>query len=407
MAKENLLEEIAPSLLNTFINLGTFLLIAIFLSSKAGIDVYGEYAALVSLIGIFYILSDFGINHFFPKIVSRERSNKQKLSLYFSYFLTIRSIAFIFFSICIFLFSEMSLSFNFILSFYLFTRILNPEIFFKSLERNLFLLYTNIFSKLFLIISFFSYDFSSYQIEFIFLMLAISNLIICFVLFYDLIFRVKLFFTNTKEGNLLIFELFKYYFSRLAFNAYHQGSTFFVSLVLPYEAVGIYSIVIESSKAGQSLVGVFSTALYVRISRTRDFNILIKTSIYFFLVLFFMFIPFVTYGFSLLDILFDFNVEIIYKLFLLLYIFTPVFVVNALWGYPFFSPINREDVINRIIFISSIIYFLSFLTAQLLPDFNIFIAVGCILLADLFGFILRIYFVFIERHNLANKIKYN
>lgn len=391
MDKNPIYKQWAPSVVNNLINIISFFFVAIFLSHKLSISFYGEFVSFLSLTGILYILGDFGINHLFPKIVSRDRKDKNKLATYFSFFIIIRFMACIIFAISIFLFYDKSLLLKIALITYLISRLLNPEILFKSLEENQFILYINILSKICIILMFLSYDFSFWPLEASIFFLALGNLLFCFVLFFTLILKHKVFFLFSKKYLYLFKDSFDFYYPRLIFNLYYQGSPFLLSFVLSYELVGIYALGFEFSKAGQVIIGSVSTAIYVRTSYTRDFSNLINASKYF-LFIYLALLPIVIfYGDYILNAIFIFETTILFNISLLLYIFIPSVIFNSLWGYPYFSSINKEIVINKITLFSSISYFIILGILFITNNINIYSAILSLILADLVGTFLRLY----------------
>ena len=402
MIKSNIFYQIAPSFLNSILNIITFLLIAIFMSSKIGISFYGELATSLSFIGILYIFGDFGINHLFPKIVSRDRNIINKLSTYVSFLIILRLIWSIILSMLLFLFYAESVLLASALSIYLVSRLLNPEMIFKALENNLYILSVNFLSKIFILLMFINYDFTNKLLEESILIIALGNLFYCLALFYKLFKSHQVYLTFSKDNFHLFQDSFNFFYPRLIFNLQYHGSTFFVSLILPFELVGIYALAIEFFKAGQVLIGSVSTAYYVRTSFNRNFQNLITTTKYFLLVQL-IFLPiFILYGNDLLQFFFTFDASILFQILLIFYFFSPIVLVNSFWGYPFFSSIDKEGIINKITIFSSISYFLFFALLQLFNLMNIHTAILCIIIADIFGFIPRIYFIFTNRFFLFN-----
>ncbi len=400
MSESIIIRQAIPSLLNNLLNIFSIFFIAIILSTKIGLAFYGEFASIISLVGILFIFGDFGINHLFPKVVPKEINNEKKLSIFFSFFIFLRLIFSIFLFLLIFLVSPYSIFTNSILCLYLLLRMLNPDIFLKCFEENFKNFYINLFSKLILVYLFLNYDYSEDPINFSILILIISLAIQCAFSYLILFQRSKLRILFSRDVIQLMPVASSFYFSRLLFNTYYQGSTYFVSIFLSYELVAIYSIGKDFYRGGQTIIGAVSTTFYVRLNFLKDFNLLKKYTKYILIAMLLFLLPLYFLGERILEITFDFNTLELFKFTIFIYVFSFLSVFNALWGYPFFVTIDKEREINKITLYSSISYYLLLFLIVNFNDLNIYYAASCFLIADFLGFLGRIYYLRVNKEVL-------
>ena len=279
-----------------------------------------------------------------------------------------------------------------ILSIYVFFRLLSPEIILQGYEEYALLAYVNILSKIFQLLLIFILDFDYNGLSKAFILATavpvITNLFLYFYLFKK--YSPRMIRLELSKIYVFFKESINFYFARVCLNLYTQGSTYIVSFFISLESLAIYSLATDFYKVGSSFIGGIARVLFTKLNMTTNFSLLRKLTIYSCFVVV-AFLPIVVfYGDDALKLVFNINITELHSLSIYLYISLIFIIINSFWGYPAFSPINKDFYAHISLIGSSLIYFSAFAITSQFFEINIFNAIMLIITADFFGSILRL-----------------
>jgi O-antigen/teichoic acid export membrane protein len=183
-----------------------------------------------------------------------------------------------------------------------------------------------------------------------------------------------------------------FYGAKLFVNLYQQSSTYLVSFLLSAELVAIYSIAIQLYKVGQEVIGAVARVLYTSTVNTKDFLLIKRLTIRSFLIHLAVLPVVFFYGAQILSLIFSFDVILLTELSVIFYLSLLSVIVSAYWGYPALSAIGKENYAHLGILTSSIVYFIALGLLMFFDLSTIYLLIGCIVLADFSGMLLRLFF---------------
>lgn len=376
------------------------------LTKGMGVSIYGEYMALVSLVAMMTVIFDLGLGMYIPKIISDAKKNDEKVKAIWLFFI-LRIICYPFYSLLVCVINGFSYE-SFVLIVYLTLMLINPEPLLIGFEKYKQLAIANCFAKGFIVVAALTIDFTNepiikaikIQIASLMIITVISMMILVF-----LIRKEKLVISSVNKLNLNINAFIKecaaYYFARLATNIYQSGSTYLVSIYFSSNIVGVYAVGVQLYKVGQSIVGAVARVLYTSTIKTKTLELVKKATMVSLLIYVIGFVVVVFAGEGLLSILFSFDIYLLYRFSILLYVSLFFVIISSYWGYPVLTAMNKDNYAHAGILLSSLLYFISFSVFVYFfipPSFEVMASLTglalCILLSDLSGMLLRIYFIF-------------
>ncbi|WP_440054155.1 oligosaccharide flippase family protein [Pseudoalteromonas sp. T1lg65] len=364
------------------------------ITNAIGLDLYGEFVAILSLCAVCVVLCDLGFGMFIPKYM-----NERKLVSYVSSDLL---VIFIVVKVVISLLALMILYFLFsysngvflTISLFVFVSNLNPTPLVAGIENYKLLAIASLISKSTLVLVAFLIDYEEYPVEAA-MLVQVSMVFITNFILYLFLFRVvkseRLSF-GMRDVLIFIKDALGFYFARLAVNILNQGSTYLVSKFVSNEQTAIYSFLNQLYKVGQALLGAVSRVLYTHTLKTKCFNALHRSTVYAVCVIFLL-AP-IVYGFS--DnvgklVLSSSNVEL--SEYTLLVLFSLVFVAfSSSYGYPALVSIGKESYAHVGIFISSLSYYFAFVLVVYTTEMTLFLALLCVLFSDFLSMSIRFFF---------------
>jgi O-antigen/teichoic acid export membrane protein len=395
----NFLKNLLFSIFTVSINILFPFIFAIILLSEIGQEAYGEYVKYLSLVMILFVIGDMGLSLYTTKNISKNRYDNDIVSENISFFFLIKSISSLVMIIIILFMINQEIIVKIVLSILIISRFMSPYFIFQAFENYSLLSNVNLSSKVIQILLAVSMDYSNNGVMKAFLVISLVPLVFNIYLYLVLILKYKIKIVKIKANRVvsMLKESFNFYIARLFLNLYTQGSTFFVSFFISLEPLAIYSLAVDLYKVGDGLVGSISRVLFTRLNQTINFSLIRKLTVIS-IILIILFLPIVLiYGETILGILFDVDSSQLYYLSFYLYLSLIFTVINAYWGYPAFSPINKDSYANISLIGQSLTYFCSFILLISFFEVSLFRAILCIIFADFSGAVLRIFFASKEK----------
>jgi O-antigen/teichoic acid export membrane protein len=378
----------------TLINILVPLITISVLISALGVSEYGIYVTLLAKIAVFVVLSELGFEMYLGKEVSIHRNSNSEISSLFWVFLVVKIVTF-FLSISVIIL--LSKNFGVIESLVcalIFFRLIDITPILMGLEKYKFLTIVQVVTKILMVAFVLIVDFSSFGLEKALIIQVVTAALTIFTLFIYFIKNNKL-EKKIPSGNkfkIVLMGSFPFYSAKLFVNLYQKSSAYFVSFLLSSELVAIYYIAIQLYKVGQAVIGSVSRVLYTSTVNSKDF-VLIKKITVRSLIIHISFFPVVFfYGDQILSIIFSFDVAVLVNLSIFFYISLFSVILSSYWGYPALTAIGKENYAHIGILVSSITYFLAFGFLVMLNSNSIYLMVGCIILADFMGMLVRLFF---------------
>lgn len=374
----NLVKELKKNIFSSgivhFVNLIVPLLIIPILTNALGVEGYGTYVLVLSILQIFISLIDYSFNINSARKIASNRNNKRKVSKVFINTL-ITKISFFIISTFILIFFFTILKLNENISNYIFIGLLlllsntiGPVFFFQGIGKYYVCNYSYAFFKLTSIPFFMIYVKDSSDINYAVLIFSLSYLIPSIGLFililksysFDKInFKIHNIFIEIKEG-LIIF------LSSISNIQVNQLNPVIISILMDNKAVGIFAASDKVVRSLTGIIGPFSQSIFPSLSAMLKSN---RKKYFFWLKriftiqLFFGFLVVVLvnmYGQFLIDLLFnsDFNESLYY---LKIFIFYSIFYsVSNFFGFQVLVAHGKESLFSKIFIFNSLVHVLVF-----------------------------------------------
>jgi O-antigen/teichoic acid export membrane protein len=378
----------------TLINILAPLITISVLTSALGMSVYGIYITFLAKIAVFVVFAELGFGMYLGKEVSVHRGSKRRVSSLFWIFLVTKLVIF-FLSIPIFiLLSKKFGVVETLLCALIFFQFINVTPILMGLENYKFLTIVQVVTKTLMVVLVLIVDFSTFGLERALIIQVAVAALTTFVLLIYFIKNNKLEKKIPSGGKfkIVLMGSFPFYSAKLFVNLYQQSSAYFVSFVLSSELVAIYYIAIQLYKVGQAVIGSVSRVLYTSTVNSKDFALIRKLTVRS-LIIHISFFPVVFfYGDQILSVIFSFDVAVLVNLSIFFYISLFSVILSSYWGYPALTAIGKENYAHIGILVSSITYFLAFGFLVMLNSNSIYLMVGCIILADFMGMLVRLFF---------------
>lgn len=239
-----------------------------------GVEAYGQLNFVLSFLGIFYILTDLGINTLIFRDVSKD---KNKLSSYFNNFLLFKITLFILVSIIILLITlvlNKPLIVNqlfYLLIAYLFLAVIADFliVFYNSMQENKFYAIYEFFMKFFYVLFLFIVIYFNLKLIGVFLAQLFSLFISVLIIIYffkryiqkiDLKYNLRL--IKTK-----LYISWPFALNYLFYNVYFNFDKIFISLITNDTNVGLYSISYSFLGFIMAAVGLISLVFFPVLSK--------------------------------------------------------------------------------------------------------------------------------------------
>ena len=394
---KSLIKDISLNIISVVVSILSPLVLIPVLTKSLGLSMYGDYMALLALIAMFSILCDLGLDMYLSKEVSIVREDRNEVFKLFSQFLTIK-VLISFFTLPIFAFLVLftleinSESIIVLASIMLLANNLRPISFFNGLEKYQENATFDFLGKVLLLALVVFLDFKELGFEKAVLIQVVSLVFISGVSYYYL-YRSGTFifkFSSIKDAERLLRGSFQFYAAKLFVNIYNQSSTYLVSLVVKSELVAIYSIGIQLYKVGQAVIGAITMVLYTRTVKSKALKPVVKIT---FIVVFLQaaLLPIVFfYGEAVLNFILGIQQDELTEIIKLLYISLFFVTISSFWGYPVMVAYDKTNYAHAGIFFGSCVYFLVYGFVYVTSEFNLVMAVICILSADFVSMLIRV-----------------
>ena len=378
----------------TVINIIAPLIAIPILTSGLGINEYGIYVALIAKTAVFIVFAELGLGMYLAKEISIKRDDILEISSLFWTFLSIKLAAFSLVLVFFILFTDEFGVVESLLCALILFQFINISPILTGLENYKFLTKVQVFAKSLMILLVLIVNFTSFGLEKALIIQVISAAITTSSLF---VYFVK---TNKLEKIALTLNTYQtvlmgslpFYGAKLFVNLYQQSSTYFVSFLLSSEMVAVYSIAIQLYKVGQAIIGSVARVLYTSTVKTKNFTLIKKLTIRsFFIHLSILPIVFL-FGTEILSLIFSFDVTVLVDLSCLLYLSLLPVIISSYWGYPALSAIGKENYAHIGLLVASFVYFCAFGLLIFLEIDSIYFIVGCIIISDFAGMVVRVLF---------------
>jgi len=355
---------------------------------------YGLYVALLAKTALFIVLAELGFGMYLAKQISVNRDDIAEISSLFWIFLVTKLVVFVLVLVVLILFSSQFGVVESLLCALIFLQFLNVTPILTGLENYKLLTQVQIFTKFLMVVLVLTVNFSNFGLE---KALALQVVITALTSVSLFIYFIK---NNKLERIIFDFSKFKtvlmgslpFYGAKLFVNLYQQSSTYFVSYTLSAELVAIYSIALQLYKVGQSVIGAVARVLYTSTVKTKNFALIYKLTIRSFILHVSIFPIVFFYGDQLLDLIFSFDVTVLFDLSILLYLSLFSVIISSYWGYPALSAIGKENYAHLGILVASVVYFVAFGLFMAFDLSSIYLMIGCIVLSDFMGMLVRLFF---------------
>ncbi|MFT6835657.1 MAG: O-antigen/teichoic acid export membrane protein [Francisellaceae bacterium] len=391
---KKVISNIFNNIFATLINILAPLIIIPILTSGLGMNEYGLYVAMLAKTALFIVLAELGFGMYLGKQISINRDDIAEVSSLFWIFLVTKLVVFFVVLAVLIVFSAQFGVVELLLSALIFFQFLNVTPILTGLENYKLLTKVQIFTKFLMVVLVITVNFSSFGLEKVLVLHVVIAALTSFSLFIYFLKNNKLekiIFSFTKFKIVLIGSL-PFYGAKLFVNLYQQSSTYFVSFLLSAELVAIYSIAIQLYKVGQSIIGAVSRVLYTSTVNTKDFLLIKRLTISsFFIHLAVLPIVFF-YGAQILSLIFSFDVKILTELSVIFYLSLLSVIVSSYWGYPALTAIGKENYAHLGILTASVAYFIALGLLIFFDLSSIHLLIGCIVLADFSGMLVRLFF---------------
>lgn len=366
------------------------------LTQDMGLAIYGEYVSLLALVGLFVVISDFGLDMYLTKQISKNNEDQHTIINYVNFFykfkLIISIVCFIPITSIMLLSYNLSIEIIVIINCYLLLNNIKPSCLLNGIELYSYQTKIELLGKLLIIISIFLFSFKDNGMFKAICVISISYVIVNSLLYYKL-YKLKLLELSLSipgKSILIVKEAFEFYIARIFVNVYSKSSTYFVSLVLASELVAIYSVGIQLYKVGQAIIGAISKVLYTNTIKTQKLkDVYITTLISIVALLIISPIVFL-FGESILDYIFPAMDSRLYSIAKILYLSLMFVIIASYWGYPVLSAFGLDRYGHLGIFIGSIVYYLSFTILWLSDSLTLITVTCCILLTDIITSLTRL-----------------
>ncbi len=404
----NLAKELKKNILSSgvvhFINLIVPLLIIPILTNALGVEAYGIYILVLSILQIFISLIDYSFNINSARKIASNRNNNGRVSEIFNNTLITKILFFIISTfVLIFLFKILKLnqeiSDYIVIGFLLLlSNAIGPVFFFQGIGKYYLCNYFYAFFKLLSIPFFMIFVNNSNDINYAILIFCLSYLTPSIGLFILALksysiekvnFNMHQIFSEIKEG-LIIF------LSSISNIQVNQLNPIVISILIDNRAVGIFAASDKIVRSLTGIIGPLSQSIFPSLSsmlknnRKQYFSWLKRIFTAQVLFGFLVVIAVKIYGQFLIDLLFneDFNESLYY---LEIFIFYAIFYsISNFFGYQVLIAYGKEILFSKIFIFSSLIHVFGFYT--LTYYFDLYGSVIAILITEfLIAFLMLFY----------------
>jgi O-antigen/teichoic acid export membrane protein len=366
-----------------------------FITDKLGFDGYGLLMILIASSGLYFVVGGFGLEMVVSKFVASKKIEHGKI---LTIFLVIRSVLFfILLPFYIFLIEKtidgISDTYMLIIVMLSFFWLMRPNAYLSGLQDYSSQLKSEITGKaIYLVLLIVVYQ-NNLSVVWYLSAYCVGQVVITIYQWIDILIikKVSLLKVGVREYENIIKEGLGYFSARILNNIIVRSSTYFVSLYLTLESVGIYAIVVQLYKAGQSLIGAISKVMYTANSSFHNIKLLLKVTLISFLFLILGFLIAFFFGEYILGFIFTDNVDLIYKYSLIVYFSLFSVLLSSLWGYPALVGLDKDHLAHIGILISGLVYFSAFYLSVFLGSATILSFIMCILYSDFSGAISRVF----------------
>ncbi|WP_059021735.1 oligosaccharide flippase family protein [Vibrio coralliirubri] len=214
----------------------------------------------------------------------------------------------------------------------------------------------------------------------------------------SLFYLKKLGYSPKRVGIEYMTMVFKdsssYFYSRAAVSIYTSSSVLIIGYYGGASQAGIYSSSEKIYNAIKGLVNSFSRALFPYLTKTKDYQLLVKST----LTLFLLSIPCVIvcslFSEQILDFVYGEGYGSGNLVFMVFLIGISINIVSVNFGYPAFSALRRVDLANKSVILASIFQVSYLLLLYIFLDINaLYVSVG-IVMTEIIALIYRLYYYF-------------
>ncbi|ELE4479925.1 oligosaccharide flippase family protein [Salmonella enterica] len=386
-------------LIMKFVDLALPLILLPFLSRNLSIQDFGLYIVLASAFSISFIITDFGFGLSTICNIVNNKKDKEYIQTYVSSILAIKIffafVAIIFLLIIYVVFFKDSAQLNILSHILIALTILFQSLqlpwFFQGIERMKTITITVICTKI------------SYLLL---LLMLISfyrtiNVYLVSFMFSTLLSAVMYFFLYRKYGYALgkfnkknaINELkysFTFFLSRVSTSLSSSLNSIVVAMFCGLNIAAVYGASEKLYNSSVSSMSPIIQALYPYLSRTKNLLLLIKFSGVMLLLSLIGCVFIYYYSRDIISLIFGSRYIDAYNYLNMFLILIPVNILSMLWGYPAFSIIDKPNIPNITVIVSSIIYFFILSMLYLSKSITVINILGGVIFVDCFTLTLRV-----------------
>ncbi|HIF9210020.1 TPA: oligosaccharide flippase family protein [Photobacterium damselae] len=386
--KLQLFKNTIYSLSTTVVNLIFPLIIVPLIIKMYGVSGYGSFVSVTSGAVIITIILDFGYTQGLPKhilnnVIAAKNSVWLVIGSKLIFFLILTPIVIIYFdkSVSILLLS--------------FVGIISVEPIMLALDKYKEMLKYQVLSKVIYLSFVFLIYFFDLNIHYLIVAYAVSLFSFNILCVLNILFDRDLSgFCKVKISTYknVISDCFKFYISNSFVNVYQQTSVFFVSIFCGEQITGYYALSNQLYKVAQGVIGSISKVYYTRMLNNKKIsemlkiiNIVLSFYIIGWVVIFF-------FGESILGLLSSNQDNTLFYISIIFYLSLFFVILSSFLGYPYLTPIGKENYSHLALILSTIIYFSLYLLFYLTGNLDVYIFAIMILSADFIGAVIRVYY---------------
>ncbi|MGL5948598.1 MAG: oligosaccharide flippase family protein [Aeromonas sp.] len=389
------------------------LLVLPHLSRTLGVQGFGDYALLLSLCSLAFIITDYGFGLSAPYWLAKHKQDKARVAEYMGaiFMLKLLLLAVCAGAVLAYLFYTQSPLATGSLPWLVLACIAlqgyQINWFFIGIEQMRKLTYSALASKLAFLFFVLAVVDGPEQLSWVLWGLALSHALTTAVGLY---FFHALGFYFRRAPGVLCRELVKdsalFFLSRVAVSVYTSASTLIIATVMGSTAAGLYNSAEKLYQAGQNLTSPLSQALYPYLTRTQQSGILYRLLLLALLPLCFFCGLMSTLAPEILSWFFGPAYAAAGPLLQIFFITLIVNFISVNFGYPAFASLGRVDVANKSVLVAAVLQAISLLWLYLSAQLSALSICWSVLAVESVVMLLRVgSFIYLSRRALVNSTR--
>lgn len=261
------------------LNMALPLLTLPYLIRTVGIDKYGAYSIVFSMVQYILLISAYGFEFSTTKTISQNREANEIVSRIFCSTISTRFVLAVI-PFCVFaLVTSFVFSFTYLVMLFMgigmiVGEILNPTWLFQGMEKMRYMTFVNFVSKITFTLLIFVFVKELDDYIYIILIHSVGYLVAGVLSFFIATkeFRIKLNLPSLREIHLCLSDGFYVFLSTIFMNLYRNSNTLFLGFFLNETLVGVYAGAEKIIKASQAVLSPVAKAVYPRMSAAFKLN---------------------------------------------------------------------------------------------------------------------------------------